>query len=441
MSDNHLVWFAGVSWDAVRGTDRLMVSALSDRASILWVDPPVSPMTSHKHRFKAARILAPIISAVDGRVTRLTPVALPGLTRPVVRLTTASLVRGQVRWALRRKGIRPFAVVASHLEGVLGGWGNNVVNVLYGTDDYVAGAELMGLSARRLRTLERRALARANVVIAISPRLTEKWVRLGAKPVLIPNGCLLVRASVDTLPSAVRALPSPVVGLVGQLTDRIDLDLLNGIADAGFSLLLVGPHDPRWEPKRFAALISRPCVHYAGPVPAEAVPSYLAAIDVGITPYRDSPFNLASFPLKTLEYLGAGRPTVSTDLPAGRWLRDDLVNSEQASVADQVLALAHGPAEFVAALRRMAGDPSGQTLSNRNACVTGAVGIAEPCRAFAQRHSWTRRAEAFAAAIGLRPGATCERADPSQEMGSIKPGDTPRSPLATPSVVPRSPVR
>jgi teichuronic acid biosynthesis glycosyltransferase TuaH len=398
----HLLWFAGVSWDSIRGTDRLMASALVHFADILWVDPPVSPLTPAARRFGVPRKLKPMISVEDQGITRLTPMALPGLSRPVVRLTNATLVRAQTRWALRRTGIQPIAVVVSYLEDLLGRWGDGVVNVLYGTDDYVAGADLMGLSAHRLRALERRALARADVVVVVSSPLADKWAALGAKPVLIPNGCSLTRRSAATLPPVVRDLPAPVVGLVGQLNERIDLDIVNGIAKAGFSLLIVGPQDPLWEPQRFAALIAHPSVHYAGPVPAEVVPSYLAAIDVGITPYKDSPFNRASFPLKTLEYLGAGRPAVSTDLPAARWLLEDLAQSDQAPFADRVLGLAGGPAQFIAALRHVAGDP--RTLadpsyeSNRKGFE---LSTSDHCRAFAKRHSWSRRAEAFAAAIGF----------------------------------------
>jgi teichuronic acid biosynthesis glycosyltransferase TuaH len=393
---------SGVSWDAIRGTDRQMASALASRAGILWVDPPISPLTPAPRRFGRARNFRPVLSKLDDRVTRLTPVAFPGLTRPVVRLTTAALVRAQVRWALRRTGIRPFAVVASHIEDVLGGWGEGVVDVLYGTDDYVAGAALMGLSARRLPMLERRALARADVVVAVSPALAGRWTALGAAPLLIPNGCHPTYGRADTLSSAVRDLPAPVVGLVGQLSERIDADILEAIVDAGFSLLLVGPLDRRWEPKRFAALIARPRVHYAGPVPAQAVPSYLAAIDIGVTPYRDTPFNRASFPLKTLEYLGAGRPAVSADLPAARWLSEDLAGSDQAAAAEQILALAGGPAAFVAALRRIAGTPSKPAAAEHEPPAAGpAPVIADRCRAFAERHSWARRADAFAVAIGL----------------------------------------
>jgi teichuronic acid biosynthesis glycosyltransferase TuaH len=398
----HLVWISGVSWDGHPGSDRLMGSAMTRYGNILWVDPPVSPLALVRRRSGEARTVKPVISVISDRIIRLTPVALPGLTRPLVRLTTAILLRAQIRWALRRTGIRPFAVVASHLENVLYGWDNGVVRVLYGTDDYVSGAGLMGLSAGRLKTLERLALARADVVIAISSQLARRWSALGANPILIPNGCSPAQGSAETLPSAVRDLKAPVIGLFGQLSERIDFDLLDAIVEAGFSLLLVGPRDPRWETQRFATLIARPNVYYAGSVALEEMPSYLAAIDVGITPYQDSPFNRASFPLKTLEYLGAGRPVVSTNLPAARWLCEDLARSDQVDFAEKILTLASSPPKFVAALVRMAGDPKCPRIPNRApslARLTESAG--EQRRAFAERHSWPRRAEAFAAAIGL----------------------------------------
>ena len=37
-----LVWFAGVHWDALRGTDRHLVTALSRHADVVWVDPALS---------------------------------------------------------------------------------------------------------------------------------------------------------------------------------------------------------------------------------------------------------------------------------------------------------------------------------------------------------------------------------------------------------------
>ena len=409
----HLVWMAGVSWDGIAGTDRHMVTAMTRHARILWVDPPISPVTTASRRNGAGQTFKPRLSVVDDNVNRLTPVALPGLSRPVVRDTTSALVRSQVRWAIRRLNFQPFAVVASYLGDLLGYWGRGIVNVLYGTDDYVAGAELMGLSVGHLLKQELRALARADVVVAVSSELAQRWTNLGASPVVIPNGCRLASAMAQSVSRSVPDLPPPVVGLVGQISDRIDLDVLEAIAAHGFSLLLVGPVDPRLKRDRFNELTSKSNVHYVGAVSTNEVPSYLSAIDVGITPYMDTPFNRASFPLKTLEYLGAGLPVVSADLPAARWLHANLAQEEGATVADQIFALARNGVEYVEAIQRIVGR---QTCSARagvgNVTDHRDNAINDMCTGFAAKHTWSRRAETLASAIGLQAqnvaGPGCE---------------------------------
>jgi teichuronic acid biosynthesis glycosyltransferase TuaH len=394
-----VVWMASQLWEG-HGTDRRLAGALARYARILWVDAPISLAVAARARRGTARRVRPLLCALGDRGLRLTPMAPPGLSRLGVRATTGPIVRAQVRWAIRQTGIEPVAIVGTNFECALGQWGPGVVSALHGTDDYVAGAGLMGRSARRLRAEEKRAVAQANVVTAISPLLAQRWSALRGTPVpLIPNGCTPVRASPAGLPRAVRELPRPVAGLVGTLNARIDLELAEAITQAGFSLLVVGPHDPRWEPRRFAALTARPRVHYAGLVPESEVAAYIAAIDVGLTPYLDTAFNRASFPLKTLDYLSAGRPVVSTDLPAARWLLDDLQRSDQAACSGQILAVASHRGEFIAAARRLAGGP-GLPLRT-GAAAAGEAADAQRCRAFAARHAWSRRADALAALIGL----------------------------------------
>jgi teichuronic acid biosynthesis glycosyltransferase TuaH len=316
-------------------------------------------------------------------------VALPGLTRPGIRAATWPLVRAQLRWALRRLGQRPYAVLVCSFDDVLGRFGAATVNVLYGTDDWVAGAELMGLDPAWLRQQEARALARADVVAAVTPELAARWRGLGAEPVLIPNGCEpAAYSTVDStaVPPVAAELPAPVVGLVGRLSDRIDIGLLEQIADTGISLLVVGPLEGEWEPARWPALTSRPNVRHVDRVPFDQLPGYLRAMDVGITPYRDTVFNRASFPLKTLEYLAAGRAAVSTDLPATRWLAADGPDGRGlVTIAD--------PTHFADAVRSAAAVPRSPELARRR-------------RGFAARHSWRQRADLLAAAIGLtEPGA------------------------------------
>jgi glycosyltransferase involved in cell wall biosynthesis len=390
-----VVFCAGTSWDGVTGSDRHLATALTAHARLLWVDPPVSVATPARFRGSAGRRLTPRVSTVEGidRLIRLTPAAPPGWTRPGVRLATWPLVRTQLRWALRRLGAgRPHAVVACSLDDVLSGWPRAVRTVLYGTDDYVAGARLMGQDGMRLLREERRQLAEAELVVAVSPVLAERWSGKGARTVaVLPNGCDVAAYADIARTSRPAGIPTdrPVVGLVGQLSDRIDLDLLAAVADLDCTLLMVGPHRANWEPVRFPALAARPNVRYVGPVDAAELPGYLGAMDVGLTPYRDSSFNRASFPLKTLEYLAAGRAVVSTELPATRWLGTDLV------------ATASTPAGFAAAVREALPGARDPRLVARR-------------REFAGTHSWQRRAADFAALLDLPVGAPPATSD-SQE--------------------------
>lgn len=374
---------SGVTWDGVKGSERQLTEALLAYADVLWVDPPVSPVTPTRYLggVDGGRHWRPVLRALRPGLTRLTPVALPGLTRPVIRSTTWPAVRAQLRWALRRLRRRPAAVLACSPHDVLGRWGAGVTNVLYGTDDWVAGARLMRLDPDRVAGEERTALARADLVLAVSPELAQRWRELGADPVLLPNGCdPSAYAAVPELePAEVpEGFPVPVAGVIGQLSDRIDIELLEAVADAGIGLLLVGPRDPVWQPRRVSALLARAGVHHVGPVPFETLPRWFARLDVGLTPYADTPFNRASFPLKTLEYLAAGLPVVSTDLPASRTLHAETgevrVTADRDAFVQAVLAAADWPR-------------SPELIATR--------------RAVARRHSWASRAETLAGLLGL----------------------------------------
>jgi teichuronic acid biosynthesis glycosyltransferase TuaH len=239
---------------------------------------------------------------------------------------------------------------------------------------------------------------------------------LGTEPALLPNGCDPdAYLAVDTIePAPLPAgFPTPVAGVVGQLNDRLDADLLAAVADTGMGVLLVGPRDPGWLPDRWQSLVARPNVHHVGAVPFEELPRWLARMDVGLTPYTDTAFNRASFPLKTLEYLAAGRPVVGSDLPATRGLAEE---------SPDVSAVA-GVAEFAARVREVADVPR-------------EPGVVQRRRAVAHRHSWTARATRFAQLLTLATGsghgrdvvATNSAGDSMNQAGEPVDGrtDTPR---------------
>lgn len=105
----------------------------------------------------------------------------------------------------------------------------------------------------------------------------------------------------------------PLAGYVGVIDERVDLGLLAGLAGAlpDWDLELVGPVakiDP-------ADLPQAPNVRYLGQQPYERLPEILARFDVALMPFARNEATRSISPTKTLEYLAAGLPVVSTRVP------------------------------------------------------------------------------------------------------------------------------
>jgi teichuronic acid biosynthesis glycosyltransferase TuaH len=368
---------AGTSWDGIWQSERHIAMHLAEKVPVLWVDPQMSHLSPMRDRTAAASLRGPRLRRVAPNILRLSPVTVPGVTRPILREIAVRQARRTVRRTVAALGANVHSTIVASVNNML-----DVIpsaqSLLYGTDDWVAGAELLGAEVGWLRKSTERQLARADIVVASSPTLKEKWSSYRPDISVVPNGCDAARlATADSAPDPRDVhLPRPIAGFVGHMSERIDLAMLDAVATAGVSVLLVGPRQPTFDIAKLKPLLERPNVQWVGAKDFGELPSYLKVIDVGLTPYRQSDFNRASFPLKNLEYLAAGRPVVASDLPAHRWL-----DSPHVSIADT-------PAEFAAhavALIRAPGSP--EDASAR--------------RAFAARHSWDARATDIAELLGL----------------------------------------
>ena len=107
----------------------------------------------------------------------------------------------------------------------------------------------------------------------------------------------------------------PVLGFIGGIKPKLDFALLAETADLrpDWTILLVGPNTAEDEPD-FKSLLKRPNVIWSGPAAPNEVPSYMQLVDIGIMPYKNSPYNDAVFLLKLFEFLAAGKPVVGCNL-------------------------------------------------------------------------------------------------------------------------------
>ncbi len=107
-------------------------------------------------------------------------------------------------------------------------------------------------------------------------------------------------------------IPHPRLGFYGVIDERMDIELLDGIAQArpDWHLVIIGPVvkiDP-------AILPVRENIHYLGSKDYKELPAYLMGWDLAMLPFACNEATRFISPTKTPEYLAAGKPVVSTSI-------------------------------------------------------------------------------------------------------------------------------
>lgn len=130
-------------------------------------------------------------------------------------------------------------------------------------------------------------------------------------------------------------LQHPRLGFYGVIDERFDIPLLDALAQAHpeWQLVIVGPVvkiDP-------AALPQHPNIHYLGQRSYAELPAYLAGWDACLLPFARNESTRFISPTKTLEYMAAELPIVSTPI------------ADVAKPYGEIVYLGGTPADFIAA--------------------------------------------------------------------------------------------
>ncbi|GGF28433.1 hypothetical protein GCM10011518_42210 [Flavobacterium limi] len=113
-----------------------------------------------------------------------------------------------------------------------------------------------------------------------------------------------------SLPDDISPLPSPVVGYYGVIDERIDLELLRKTAEQlpDVSFVMIGPLAKIHE----SELPKAANIHYLGMKSYDELPHYLKAFDIAMMPFALNDATKFISPTKTLEYMAARKPIIST---------------------------------------------------------------------------------------------------------------------------------
>jgi glycosyltransferase involved in cell wall biosynthesis len=180
-------------------------------------------------------------------------------------------------------------------------------------------------------------LGRADIVLANCQPVATSMQQFTEHVEVIGNACELPdRAGPGPRPPELRDVRGPIIGYAGNLSDRIDIDLLRSLAQmrSDWTFVFLGSaHLDR----SALTLAELPNVLFIGTEPYEQAREIIRHFDVGLIPHIDNAMTRSMNPLKAYVYCSLGVPIVSAPV----------ANLEELA---EFITIARGPSEFVEAI-------------------------------------------------------------------------------------------
>ncbi|MFY7959011.1 MAG: glycosyltransferase [Elsteraceae bacterium] len=351
----HELVIFGEDWGGLPSSTQHLARHLIERGHrVLWVNsiglrrPRLSDASRVIRKISSA-LRAPQIApgAATGTAPTaiLNPLAPPAPSTRIERRVARLMLGRQVKHAMARIGMkRPILWTSLPSAAIMLGACDERAVVYYCGDDF---GDLVGVDHAPVLAMEQELARAADLVLAASPSLTQRFAGRNAETV--PHGVDFDLFATPAARAPSVADDAPTAGFYGSLADWLDRDLL---AETASRL-------PDWR-FQFVGSIScdlgrladLPNVSLEGPTPHQALPGFVQHWAAALLPFRDTPQIRACNPLKLREYLASGAPVVSTRFPAVE------------SYAD-VVRIADGPDAYADAIRACLGDGPEQRAFRR----------------------------------------------------------------------------
>ncbi|MDQ2996077.1 MAG: glycosyltransferase [Chloroflexota bacterium] len=323
-----IVVFSHLRWDFVYQRPQHLLSRLALKSQVFFIEEPI-------YDPEVEPFLECINPALNVLVFRLhSPVATPGFHDDHLPLLIP-----MVQEMLHEEGVKEYVVWLYTPMAVPLAQAFSPLAVIYDSMDELSG--FLGAPAELLEH-EQALFGWADLVFTGGPSIY-KFKRDRHPCVYCFSSSVDAahfRQALTGIPEAAdqAALAHPRLGFFGVIDERIDLPLIDALAQVHpeWQIVIVGPVvkiDPASLPRHANIL-------YTGQRNYAQLPTYLTGWDVCLLPFARNDATRFISPTKTLEYMAAERPIVSTPI------------TDVAEPYGDIVYLGDTPAAFIAACER-----------------------------------------------------------------------------------------
>jgi len=397
LTGHNLVYFAPGKWDGLWRNRQQLMSIFAQHNKVLFVERRlhIRPTLAGLRRgdLGLSDLRRPSIRHIQGnlyvfRYPMWAPVCgrLDQLSQRIRRLSLGNALR-------KLRMSQPIVWFSTpYMIDVIKEIPSSCLRVYHVVDEYTTYSNHTPASRRHVEALEKEMMARVDVTIVVSKKLYEAKRPFNPNTYLVPNAVnyqAFTAALTDPyLPDDLRAIKTPRLGYIGLIGDKLNFTMLKELAQENpeWSLIFLGEARVSQQAETWQALQALPNVHHLGLVEVSQVPHYVKGFQVGLVPYAQDRHAENTSPLKIYDYLAAGLPIATMDIPVAREF-------------SQHVHLANNPRDFVQAVQSALADTTPERRQAR--------------KRVAAQHTWEARVEQLSDLIQAQLAAKPSRGEMS----------------------------
>lgn len=288
-----MIVFSHLRWGFVYQRPQHLIKRLSKKYRILFIEEPIFPKTGDKQGYQLKEV-TPRLSVLTPKVQTMAEIA--------DLLVKLNINKVEVIWFYSPA----FVGLLEHVSAE---------TIIYDCMDELS---MFKGASSALRFQEKDLIEMADLIFTGGISLYEEKSKHSSSVYCFPSSVELnhfkqARNEIS-IPEDIRfrQIKRPVIGYVGVIDERIDMQLLQNTADLSpqYDFVMIGPI-VKIEKEDLAEGNN---IHYLGMKPYALLPNYLSFFDVAMMPFAMNSATRFISPTKTLEYMAAGKPIVSTPI-------------------------------------------------------------------------------------------------------------------------------